>query len=93
VSITYSESVFVALVIQHAIGMGHIVTCSLSVSTVFFHIITQTASFIHSFIHSFISSLSYDRSKASSKENSPQSAIQSFLLQIRVSSPFLKVIQ
>jgi hypothetical protein len=43
-------------------------------------------------INSF-SSLSYDRSKASSKESSPHSAIQSFLLQMRVSSPFLKVIQ
>jgi len=40
-------------------------------------------------IHSF-SSLSYDRSKASSKASSPHSAIQSFLLQMRVSSPFLK---
>jgi len=39
------------------------------------------------------SSLSYDRSKASSKGSSPHSAILSFLLQIRVSSPFLKVIQ
>jgi len=43
-------------------------------------------------IHSF-SSLSYDRSKASSKVSSPHSAIHSFLLQMRVSSPFLKVIQ
>jgi len=43
---------------------------------------------IHSFIHSF-SSLSYDRSKASSKASSPHSVIQSFLLQMRVSSPFL----
>jgi hypothetical protein len=42
-------------------------------------------------IHSF-SSLSYDRSKASSKASSPHSAIYSFLLQIGVSSPFLKVI-
>ena len=42
--------------------------------------------------HSF-SSLSYDRSKASSKASSPYSAIQSFLFQMRVSSPFLKVIQ
>jgi hypothetical protein len=42
------------------------------------------------YIHSF-SSLSYDRSKASSKASSPHSAIQSFLLQMRVSSPFLKV--
>ena len=38
-------------------------------------------------------SLSYDRSKASSKASSPYSAIQSFLFQMRVSSPFLKVIQ
>ena len=44
------------------------------------------------FIHSF-SSLSYDTSKASSKASSPHSAIQSFLLQMRESSPFLKVIQ
>jgi len=43
-------------------------------------------------IHSF-SSLSYDRSKASSKTSSPHSAIQSFLFQMRVSSPFLNVIQ
>ena len=41
------------------------------------------------FIHSF-SSLSYDRSKASSKASSPHSAIQSFLLQMRVSSPSLR---
>ena len=39
------------------------------------------------------SSLSYDRSKASSKASSPHSAIQSFVFQMRVSSPFLKVIQ
>ena len=44
------------------------------------------------FIHSF-TSLSYDRSKASSKASSPHSAIQSFLFQMTVSSPFLKVIQ
>jgi hypothetical protein len=43
-------------------------------------------------IHSF-SSLSYDRSKASSKASSPHSAIQCFLLQMRVTSPFLKVSQ
>ena len=46
------------------------------------------------FIHSFsFSSLSYDRSKASSKASFPHSAIQSFLLQMRVSSSFLTVIQ
>jgi hypothetical protein len=44
---------------------------------------------------SFISfsSLSYDRSKASSKASAPHSAIQSFLIQMRVSSAFLKVVQ
>ena len=47
---------------------------------------------VETFIHSH-SSLSYDRSKASSKASSSHSAIQSFLLQMRVSSPFLKVIQ
>jgi len=40
-----------------------------------------------------VASLSYDRSKASSKASSPHSAIESFLLQMRVSSSFLKVIQ
>jgi len=39
------------------------------------------------------SSLSCERSKASSRASSPHSAIQSFLFQMRVSSPFLKVIQ
>jgi len=39
------------------------------------------------------SSLSYDRSKASSKASSPHSVIQSFLLQMSITSPFLKVIQ
>ena len=47
---------------------------------------------VYIFIRSF-SSLSYDRSKASSKANSLHSAIQSVLFQMRVSSPFLKVIQ
>ena len=44
------------------------------------------------FIHSF-SILSDDRSKASSKTMPPHSAIQSLLLQMRISSPVLKVIQ
>ena len=47
----------------------------------------------HIYISSSSSSLSYDRSKASSKASSPHSAIQSFLFQMRVPSPFLKVIQ
>ena len=38
------------------------------------------------------SSLSDDRSKASSKTIPPHSAIQSLLLQMRVSSPVLKVL-
>ena len=43
-------------------------------------------------LHSF-SSLFYDRSKASSKASSPHSAIQSFLFQMRVSSPFLNTLR
>jgi len=39
VSITYDECVFVALVIQHAKRMRHIVICCLPSSTIFFHII------------------------------------------------------
>ena len=57
-----------------------------------FHSWNLTSS-LHSLRHyllkyAFISfsSLSYDRSKASSKASSPHSAIQSFLLQMRVSS-------
>jgi hypothetical protein len=43
--------------------------------------------------HISFSSLSYDRSKACTKVSSLHSAIHSFLFQMRVSSPFLKVIQ
>jgi len=42
-------------------------------------------------IHSF-SILSDDRSKASSKTMPPYSAMQSLLLQMRISSPVLKII-
>ena len=40
-SITHSECVFL-LGIQHAIRMRHIVICGLFVSTLFFHITSQT---------------------------------------------------
>ena len=55
------------------------------VCTMYVHI------YIYIYIHSF-TSLSYDRSKTSSKASCPHSAIYCFLLQIRASSPFLKVI-
>jgi hypothetical protein len=42
---TYSECVSVALVCQHAISMRHSVTCDLSGSTVFFHILTNSTIF------------------------------------------------
>jgi hypothetical protein len=58
----------------------------------FLYIYIYTHIHIYIYMHSF-NSLSYDRSKASSKASSPRSAIQSFLLQMRLSSPFLKVIQ
>jgi hypothetical protein len=47
---------------------------------------------VKNIIHSF-SILSDNRSKASSKTIPPHSAIWSFLLQMTVSSPVLKVIQ
>jgi hypothetical protein len=40
ISITYSECMFAALVIQHTMCMRHIVICGLSDSTIFFHIIS-----------------------------------------------------
>jgi len=43
ISITYSECVSIALVIQLAISMCHIVICGLSDSAIFFHIISYTA--------------------------------------------------
>jgi hypothetical protein len=42
---TYSEIISVALGIQQAMGMRRIVICDLSDSTMFFHIISQTARF------------------------------------------------
>jgi len=45
VSVAYSERVFVALGIQHAMRMLHIVNSGLSGSTIFFQIISQTVRF------------------------------------------------
>jgi len=45
ISITYSESVFVVLVTQHAKRMRHIVVRSLPRSAIIFQIISQMAGF------------------------------------------------
>jgi hypothetical protein len=45
-SITYSECVFVALGIQHAMHMDHTVTCGLFEYTIFSHIISYIAQFL-----------------------------------------------
>jgi len=45
-TIIYSECVFVALGIQHAMRMRHTVICSLPRSTIFFHIIPYTGTIL-----------------------------------------------
>jgi len=45
VNVTYSESVFVSLVIQHAMLMRHIFVCGLSGCTEFLHIPSCKARF------------------------------------------------
>ena len=46
INITHSQSVFVALGIQHAKRVRHTVICGLSGSTIVFYIISQTEKFM-----------------------------------------------
>jgi hypothetical protein len=73
INITYSECVFVALRIQHSMRMRHIVTFDLSVSTIFSHVISQTARFskknywtqnvCFDFLCDFVSKISHSKKK------------------------------
>jgi len=90
--------IFTAVKISYRSLRGYIVMAYLILQTISSY---NGVDNIHALINGFFcrnffisfSSLSYDRSKASSKASSPHNAIQSFLLQMRISSPFLKVIQ
>jgi len=46
IRIAYSECVSVALGIQHATSIGHVVNCGVSGYTTFFHIITDGNDFL-----------------------------------------------
>jgi hypothetical protein len=46
IRIAYSECVSVALCIQHATSIGHVVNCGVSGYTTFFHIITDGNDFL-----------------------------------------------
>ena len=71
------------------VNLYYITGCLITVGSDFHcHRCDNLVSHIHSF-----SILSDDRSKASSKTMPPYSAMQSLLLQMRISSPVLKVIQ
>ena len=51
ISITYSESVFIALVVQHAMGMCPIVICGLPSCTKCFHMISWTVLFLQNLLN------------------------------------------
>jgi hypothetical protein len=76
-TLAYSECVFVALDIKHAMRMHHIVNCGLFASTMFFHLISQKARFskkikekviehimyVLTFFTTFVSNISHSKKK------------------------------
>ena len=73
ISVKYSECLCVALAVQHAKRVRHIVTCSLSGCTTFFHIILKSGTFskerflIHKmcfdFLYHFVVNISHSKPK------------------------------
>jgi hypothetical protein len=75
--ITYSECVFLALGIQHAMRMCRVVICGLSVSTLHFHIISKRGRFSKEKVFN-MKCVSYSMEQSPSWETHRFSACQGF---------------